>query len=142
MSALLVLALLANVSGNVLLARRRDSSLWSVPGAVLRARTVSRMEYLAACCRRQVGVTPVFVAPLVTVDLAGITAMIGVDEVPADSVRACGRVGETKWFSPDALPVDLAPVARLAIATHFQRRSATLLERRALEPQLAPVEAC
>jgi hypothetical protein len=114
----LLLAFLTNSAGQVLLVRRKDSHLWSLPGSLLHAAVESRTDFLAACCRRQIGVTPVFCSPLRHVSLATVQAAIARDEVPTDRVRACGRVADTAWFSPDALPVELAPVARLVIAGH------------------------
>ncbi len=117
----ILLALLSDSSGRVLLVRRKDSALWSLPGSAVRVPAASRSEFLAGCCRRQIGVTPEFSAPLAYVTLAGLSAEIGVDEISSDRARACGRTAETQWCSPDALPVDLAPIARLGIAVHGPR---------------------
>jgi hypothetical protein len=78
----------------------------------------SRAEFLAVCCRRQVGVAPDFVTPLREFEFAGQAVAVGIDEVPQERVRACGRVTESRWFKPDVLPVDLAPLARMAIGLH------------------------
>ena len=56
-----ILALLNDSAGNLLLVRRKETLLWSLPGGVLRTPMRLRAEFLAVCCRRQVGVTPDFV---------------------------------------------------------------------------------
>jgi ADP-ribose pyrophosphatase YjhB (NUDIX family) len=116
-----VLALLTEAAGEVLLVRRRDSLLWSLPGGVLRHPSSSRTAFLAVCCRRQVGVAPDFVVPLREFEFAGQGVAVGIDDVARERVRACGRVTESQWFRYDALPVDLAPLARMAIGLHRVR---------------------
>lgn len=111
----MMLARLTDVSGRVLLVRRSDSLLWTLPGGVARAPVSSRSEFLSSCCRRQIGVTPDFVGPMTHLDFSGQSVAVGVDEIGTERVRACGRVIECRWFQSDALPVDVAPLARLAV---------------------------
>jgi ADP-ribose pyrophosphatase YjhB (NUDIX family) len=118
-----ILALLNDSAGNLLLVRRKESLLWSLPGGVLRTPTRMRAEFLAVCCRRQVGVTPDFVAALREFEFAGQGVAVGSDEICQHRARACGRVESSRWFRSSELPVDLAPLARMAIGL-FQRRPA------------------
>lgn len=120
-----ILALLTDAAGELLLVRRKDSSLWSLPGGVLRVPVRSRCAFLIVCCRRQVGVAPDFVAPLREFEFAGKGVVVGTDEIPHDRARACGRVEVSRWFRPDELPVELAPLARMAIGLHLARLTAT-----------------
>lgn len=120
-----VLALLTDSAGEVLLVRRKESLLWSLPGGVLRMPVRSRSEFLAVCCRRQVGLAPDFVAPLREFEFAGQAVAVGLDDVPRERARACGRVQESRWFRADDLPMDLAPLARMAIGLHRERVTAT-----------------
>jgi len=115
-----LLALLKDPSGRVLLARRKGAVLWGLPGGELREAVDSRPAYLAACCARQVGVTPDFVAPLVEFAFAGAQIALGIDEVAPERVRAGGRMAAVEWFGMTALPVDLLPVACMAVAMHAQ----------------------
>lgn len=110
-----ILALLTDTQGNLLLVRRKESLLWSLPGGVLRTPVRSRSEFLAVCCRRQVGVTPEFVAPLREFEFAGQAVAVGTDDIAHERARACGRVEISRWFQPDELPVDFAPLARMAV---------------------------
>ncbi len=126
-----LLALLTDDSGRVLLVRRKNSLLWSLPGGEIRAPVASVQLYLAACCSRQVGVTPDFGGPLIEFDFAGTQVVMGVDEVPHDRARACGRIEASQWFRYDALPVELTPVACMAIA--LRARS---LEERSIKARL------
>ena len=75
----IVLALLTDSSGRVLLVRRKDSLLWSLPGSALRSSVASRSDFLAVCCRRQIGVTPDFVAPLAELVFSEQSVALGVD---------------------------------------------------------------
>lgn len=113
----MMLAMLTDDSGRVLLVRRNDSLLWTLPGGIVRGLVASRTAFLASCCRRQVGVAPDFVGPMTHFEFSGQSVAVGVDDVDAFRVRACGRVTESHWFQSDALPVDVAPMARLVVAT-------------------------
>jgi hypothetical protein len=117
-----VIALLTDASGEFLLVRRQDSLLWSFPGGAVRS-SAPLPVFLAAVCRRQIGLTPHFAAPLVSLEFADMTFAAGWDEILRDRSRACGRILMTGWFSPDALPQDVAPIVRMAVAWHAPRHA-------------------
>lgn len=126
----MLLAVLTDSSGRVLLVRRKDSLPWTVPGGVMRSPLLSGGHFLAICCRRQIGVTPEFLAPLAMLSDAEQSVAFGTDEIRADAVRACGMVAECRWFRRNSLPDDLAPLAQQAISA---RAGANLGELRSPE---------
>lgn len=118
-----LLALLMDESNRLLLVRRKGSVLWTLPGGVVRGPVDSRAAFLASCCTRQVGVTPDFVASFAEFVFVGDRVAISADEIPAERARACGRIEASTWFPIHALPMELLPVACMAIAIHVRSRA-------------------
>lgn len=124
-----LLALLTDESNRLLLVRRKGSVLWTLPGGTLRGPVASRAAFLASCCARQIGVTPDFVAPFTEFMFVGESIAVATDGIPPERVRACGRIEASQWHPINSLPVDLLPVACMAIAVHMRARVYQALAR-------------
>lgn len=110
-----VYALLHDSSGSILLARRRGTVLWGLPGGEVRS-TTPLSELLGTYCARQVGMAPDFVAAFAEFTLAGKRIAVGVDQIPTARAAARGRVEAVCWMNPGKIPGEIDPVARMAIA--------------------------
>lgn len=129
MPRLIVSAVLTDADGSVLLMRRKRSVLWRLPGGET-TYDASIMRLLVSLCRRQVGVAPDFVDAPFTFEFAGQRVIVACDEVPNDKVRACGWVDAVQWFRPDALPLEIEPVAAVAISLRHDDQARQILKRR------------
>lgn len=116
-----VYALLYDQAGQVLLIRRRNATLLSLPGGKVRPGTESLDELLSTYCQRQVGVAPDFDVKLETFTLAGQTVAVGFAEIPHARAGARGRTEAAFWLHPEKLPAEVDPIARYAVAMEKQR---------------------
>lgn len=110
-----VFALLTDAAGSMLLARRRGSILWSIPGGDARP-GVPLDELLATYCQRQIGAMPDFVLPFTEFTLAGGRIAVGFAEIAHARAGARGRTEAVVWIRPEAVPAETDPVARMAVA--------------------------
>lgn len=110
-----VFALLSDQTGMILLIRRRGSLLWSLPGGDLRA-PCQIDEMLTTYCQRQVGVSPEFACAFTEFTLGGKRIAFGVDQVPKARAAARGRIEAVQWVLPGALPAQIDPSVRMAVA--------------------------
>lgn len=110
-----VFALLSDQTGMILLIRRRGSLLWSLPGGELRG-PCQVDEMLTTYCQRQVGVSPEFACRFTEFTLGGKRIAFGVDQVPKARAAARGRVEAVQWVQSTALPSQIDPSVRMAVA--------------------------
>lgn len=122
-----VFALLSDQSGMILLVRRRGSLLWSMPGGELRG-PCQMDEMLTTYCQRQIGVSPEFACQFVEFTLGGKRIAVGVDEIPKARAAARGRAEAVQWVSRTALPSQIDPAVRLAVALIDQRQQSITTE--------------
>ena len=116
-----VFALLSEQSGLILLVRRRGSLLWSLPGGDLRS-PCQVDEMLTTYCQRQVGVSPEFACRFIEFTLGGKRIAVGTDEIPKARAAARGRAEAVQWVSRTALPSQIDPAVRLAVALFSQQQ--------------------
>lgn len=137
-------------SGRVLLCRQRQGHRrWALPGGRVR-RSESPVEAVVREIDAETGV------PVEIVDLVGLyhlgrraSGLAGADPVPLPDVlvhvfraRVLGPVGDLTgrscqldWHDPDALPAELTPTTRTAVADALAGRSGVLRQvRRDVDP--------
>lgn len=115
MRVLTISAVLTESTGLILLARRKNSALWRLPGgAAPPGASVSRL--LVSLCRRQVGVAPDFLAPLLEFDVLGRRVLVGRDEIQPERARACGWIEAVQWCQPNRLPLGIDPLTAMVIS--------------------------
>lgn len=113
----MVYALLTDeTTGTVLLVRRRGSALWTLPSGEVRPGTPAD-DLLTAYCQRQTGISPEFTGPLQAFALAGIPHLVAMAHVVRTRAGARGRIEAISWVSPTAMPTEMDPVGRVAVAT-------------------------
>ncbi|HEX9785683.1 MAG TPA: hypothetical protein VGA56_23500, partial [Opitutaceae bacterium] len=113
-------ALLSDASGSVLLVRRRDALLLSLPKGDVRG-SESLIDLLTTFCTRQVGTAPDFVGSVTEFTLAGKRVGIGFSEIPHARADARKKIETVFWMRPEKLPPEVDPIARYTIALHSQR---------------------
>lgn len=111
----MVYALLTDTSGNVLLVRRRGSALWTLPSGEIRPGSPPH-ELLTSYTQRQTGIVPEALGPLQSFSFAGTSHLVAHAEVPRARAGARGRIEAISWARPEAMPTDMDPVARVAVA--------------------------
>lgn len=79
-------------------------------------------EMLATFCQRQVGVSPEFACRFTEFTLGGKRIAFGVDQVPKARAAARGRVEAVQWVLPTALPAQIDPSVRMAVALVQQQQ--------------------
>ena len=133
----MIYALLTDTSGNVLLVRRRGSALWTLPAGEVRPGTPLD-ELLTSYTQRQTGIAPDALGPPQSFSFAGSSHYVAHSPVPRARAGARGRIEAISWAQPEAMPTDMDPVARVAVATMARQLTTPKLAANPALPNLQP----